>query len=60
MAKYRVTMALREFYELEIEADSYEDAVDMAGDIDISEFNETGIVTEQFDVEEIEQDERND
>lgn len=56
MAKYRVTMALREFYELEIEADSYEDAVDIAGDIDISEFNETGIVTEQFDVEEIEQD----
>jgi hypothetical protein len=57
MAKYRVTMAIKELFELEIEADSYEDAVDMVvKDIDFSDFNETGIVTEQFEVEEIEQD----
>ena len=56
MAKYRATMALKEYYELEIEADSYEDAVDIANNTDVSDFIETGIVTEQFDVEEIEQD----
>jgi hypothetical protein len=56
MSKYRVTLVLKEYYELEIEADSYEKAVDMASDTDISYFDETGIVTEQFDVEEIEQD----
>jgi hypothetical protein len=58
MAKYRVTMAIKELFELEIEADSYEDAVDMVvKDIDFSDFNETGIVTEQFEVEEIGEDE---
>jgi hypothetical protein len=56
MAKYRVTMVLKEFYELEIEADSYEEAVDMANDTDVGDFIETGIVTEQFEVEEIKQD----
>jgi hypothetical protein len=56
MAKYKATMVLKEYYELEIEADSYEDAVDIANDTDVSDFIETNIVTEQFDVEEIEQD----
>jgi hypothetical protein len=59
MTKYRVTLEIKEYYEMEIEADSYEKAVDIANDTEISYFNETGIITERFDVEEIEQDERN-
>lgn len=53
MGKYKVTMILREYYELEIEADSYGKAFDIAGDTDISDFNETNIVTEQLEIEEI-------
>jgi len=53
MPKYVCKLALKEYYELEIEADSYEEAVDIAGDTDISEFTETGITTEQMEVEEV-------
>ena len=56
MPKYICKLALKEYYELEIEADSYEEAVDIANDTDISEFTETGIITEQMDVEPLEQE----
>ena len=49
--KYVCKLALKEFYELEIEADSYEEAVLIANDTDIAEFTETGIITEQMEVE---------
>ena len=54
--KYKVTLALKEYYELEIEADDYESAVLIAQDTDIAEFNETGMTTEQFNVEELTND----
>lgn len=54
--KYKVTLSLKEYYELEIEADDYESAVLIAQDTDIAEFNETGMTTEQFNVEELTND----
>ena len=53
MTKYICKLGLKEYYELEIEANSYEEAVNIANDTDISEFTETGITTEQMEVEEV-------
>jgi len=52
MNKYICKLALKEYYELEIEAEDYETAVQIANDTDIAEFTETGIITESMEVEE--------
>jgi len=53
MPKYLCTLALKEYYELEIQADDYETAVQIANDTDIEYFTETGTTTEQMEVEEV-------
>ena len=55
MAKYLCTLVIKEHYELEIEADTYEEAVDIANDTDVSEFTMTNFVTQRMDVEPLEE-----
>jgi hypothetical protein len=51
MAQYKVKLSLTELYETVIEADSELEAVKIADDMDIEEFNETGIITNEITVE---------
>lgn len=51
MAQYKVKLSLKELYETVIEADSELEALKIADDMDIDEFNETGIITNEVTVE---------
>lgn len=50
MNKYKVVLTLQEVYEVYIDADSAEKAHSIASDMDIAEFTETGITTQDMSV----------
>lgn len=48
MNNYKVTLFLTEKYELIVEAENADQAYDIANDMDIVEFTETGITTQDM------------
>ena len=49
--KYKITLTLAEQYETEIEAENVAEARNIANDMDIADFDETGIITQDMKVE---------
>lgn len=49
--KYKVKLTLTEQYETEIEANSEDEAYNIANDMDIAEYEETGIITQDMNIE---------
>lgn len=50
MNKYKVVLTLQEVYEVYVNANSAEEAHNIASDMDIAEFTETGITTQDMSV----------
>ena len=53
MNKYKVELYLNEKYELIVEAENADQAYDIASDMDIIEFTETGITTQDMLVHQV-------
>jgi hypothetical protein len=53
MGKYLITLVMHETYELTVDADTEQQAWDIAGNTDIDYFNSKGIITHNETIEEV-------
>ena len=53
MGKYLITMVMKETYTLEVDADTEDKAFEISREIDLAEWDETGSITIDENIEEV-------
>ena len=54
MPKYKVTLTMKETYDLYVEAENEDEALDIARDTDVDEYEQVGVQTVDEDIVEVE------